>query len=101
MKMKITNDKYRNLMFWKNFFIFFNPIFFLGSFLIFGFFAVIPICICVYISMMVFLAKNICPWCNNSFFIYTERGAEMDGLSFLTQTKCINCGKPDNTDSSL
>lgn len=95
--MKSINEKYQNLMFWKRIVVFFNPIFSLISFLFFDFFAIVPIFICIYVSMMIFLAKNICPWCNNSFFIYTEHGAEMNGISFLFQDKCINCGEPKNT----
>lgn len=85
--MKTTYERYRNLIFWKNFFIFSNPLFSFISFLILGFFSIIPIFIFTYISMMVFLAKNTCPWGNNPFFIYTEKGAEIDGLHFVTQKK--------------
>lgn len=98
--MTITDKKYRQLMFYKHFFIFGNLLVFFISFLMCELFAIIPAAIFAYISMMVFLAKNTCPWCNQPFFIYTEKGAQMDGLSILFQKKCINCDNPHDGNTS-
>lgn len=99
--MTTTDKKYRQLMFYKHFFIFGNLLVFFISFLMFELFAIIPAAIFAYISMMVFLAKNTCPWCNQPFFIYTEKGAQMDGLSILFQKQCINCDNPHDDDATI
>lgn len=52
--------------------------------------ALIPI---GYISIFYFLAKDICPWCGQSFFI----GKKMflfNGLDFLIRKTCVCCGEP-------
>lgn len=95
-------EKYHNLMLWKKVVLLLNPLIGLVSFLLVGLYGIVITAICTYITMMIFLAKNHCPWCNNAFFIYTEHGADMDGLSFLFQDKCINCGEPkENSQQSI
>ncbi|QHI16341.1 hypothetical protein AhaeAN4_06925 [Acinetobacter haemolyticus] len=43
-----------------------------------------------YISIFYFLAKDICPWCGQSFFI----GKNFNGLDFLIRKTCVCCGEP-------
>ncbi len=87
-------EKYDNLMLWKVLFVFGNAIVLIIGFSFFGFFSLFITIPIVYISMMTFLAKNNCPWCNQPFFFFTEKGFENDGISFIFQTQCINCGQP-------
>ncbi len=59
---------------------------------------IIAMAIYVYISMFIFLAKNVCPWCKLPFFLFGPRGLSGDGIHFLFQKKCINCGRPFDED---
>lgn len=59
---------------------------------------IIAIVIYVYIGMFIFLAKNVCPWCKLPFFLFGHRGLSGNGIHFLFQKTCINCGKPNEED---
>lgn len=39
---------------------------------------------------------NICPFCKNPFFVQRKDGTRDISFNIFTQTKCINCGKPDD-----
>lgn len=49
----------------------------------------------MYIEIFLFLSKNICPYCKESFFIFGKNGMEINGISFIFQKRCINCGNPN------
>ncbi|PIE47460.1 MAG: hypothetical protein CSA42_03405 [Gammaproteobacteria bacterium] len=59
-----------------------------------GFILMGSLAIYLYISMFIFLAKNVCPWCKLPFFLFGPRGLSGDGIHFFFQKKCINCGRP-------
>lgn len=39
---------------------------------------------------------NICPFCEKPFFLQKKDGTRDISFNIFTQTKCINCGKPDD-----
>ncbi|PNK61346.1 hypothetical protein A6J60_011030 [Psychrobacter sp. FDAARGOS_221] len=56
---------------------------------------IIILAIQLYISMFIFLSKNICPWCGLPFFAFGKYGLSWNGIKFIFQKKCINCQQPD------
>ncbi len=52
----------------------------------------------LYISSFIFLAKNICPWCNQSFFLFGKSGIP-DTFIFPFQSKCLNCNQPNTEEN--
>lgn len=55
----------------------------------------------MYIEILLFLSKNICPYCKEPFFIFGKNGMEINGISFIFQKRCINCGKPNPDKENL
>lgn len=48
-----------------------------------------------YLSLFIFLSKNICPWCGLPFFTFGKHFFYGNGIKFIFQKKCINRQKPD------
>lgn len=46
-----------------------------------------------YISTFIFFAKDICPFCKQSFFLYAQSRVGVEH-SFLFSRQCINCKMP-------
>ncbi len=97
--------KYKKLMRIKRLFISFLVIFLvlmgilMEKFKIPDFLFITALAIYLYISTFIFLAKNICPWCNQSFFLFGKSSIPNTPL-FPFQTKCLNCNKP-NSDEDI
>lgn len=104
IKMNHKNEKlyreYIKLMHAKRFFLCFTPLVMCVLFMLpLPFYVEITgMSLSIYISSFVFLSKNTCPWCKEPFFIYTSKGMDSNGVSFLFRKKCINCGRPFDDD---
>lgn len=89
-KINNADGKYRNLTFRKKFVIYFSPLFMLVNSLIFEVFAIIPIFICMYVSMTILLAKNTCLWCNNPFLYTPSMGLKWMAYLFFGRPNVSN-----------
>lgn len=94
-------DEYESLMSFKTFILFGYPIFGLMiAFVLFKFvyhnpmifIDVVVILLCI--GVFWFYKRNRCPWCDDKFFIFKKDGTK--SINFYHQTKCINCGKPND-----
>ena len=47
--------------------------------------------------LFIFLSRNCCPWCKNTF--YFKNGLPVFTLHFF-KNRCVNCGEPDSVKKS-
>lgn len=96
--------QYRKMITRKNFCLYlFPPIGLICFWSIISFFNINnPILGMFILTLFIFLGEylfkkiNVCPWCKNHFFIIKKNGERSFEFNIFTQTKCINCGKPDD-----